>query len=62
MECSLQASLVYLNTLLIQKVLGLQHWINQLTVEDKRALTPLIYAHINPYGVFKLDMNERIII
>jgi TnpA family transposase len=58
----LQASLVYLNTLLIQKVLGLQHWINQLTVEDKRALTPLIYAHINPYGVFKLDMNERIII
>lgn len=28
--------------------------------EDFRALTPLIYSHINPYGNFNLDMNERI--
>lgn len=28
--------------------------------EDLRALTPLIYAHINPYGIFELDMNERL--
>jgi len=27
---------------------------------DLRALTPLIYAHITPYGRFKLDMNERL--
>lgn len=58
----LQACLVYINTLMIQKVLELQQWANRLTVEDKRALTPLIYAHINPYGIFKLDMNERIAI
>jgi hypothetical protein len=24
-----------------------------------RALTPLIYAHINPYGTFELDMRKR---
>jgi hypothetical protein len=28
--------------------------------EDFRALTPLIYTHINPYGHFDLNMDERI--
>ncbi|NSA94984.1 hypothetical protein BJV85_003931 [Clostridium acetobutylicum] len=23
-------------------------------------MTPLIYNHVNPYGNFDLDMNERI--
>jgi hypothetical protein len=27
--------------------------------EDLRALTPLIYSHVTPYGTFRLDMNER---
>jgi hypothetical protein len=27
--------------------------------EDWRALTPLIYSHVNPYGMFRLDMKER---
>lgn len=31
-----------------------------MTPEDLRALSPLIYSHINPYGIFKLDMMERI--
>jgi len=31
-----------------------------MTPEDLRALTPLIYSHINPYGIFELDMEERI--
>jgi len=25
-----------------------------------RALTPLLYAHVNPYGIFRLDMDERL--
>ena len=25
-----------------------------------RALTPLIYSHVNPYGLFRLDMEERL--
>ena len=33
-----------------------------MTQEDFRALTPLIYNHVNPYGNFDLDMNERITI
>jgi len=28
----------------------------------KRALTPLIHAHINPYGLFPLDLDQRLII
>jgi len=31
-----------------------------MTPEDFRALTPLVYAHINPYGTFKLNMAERL--
>jgi TnpA family transposase len=58
----LQSSLVYINTLMIQKILDLEHWKNKLTIEDKRALSPLFYSHVNPYGTFKLDMNKRIVI
>ncbi len=25
-----------------------------------QTLTPLIYAHVTPYGTFKLDMQERL--
>jgi hypothetical protein len=32
------------------------------TEEDFRGLTPLIYGHVNPYGSFKLNMDERIAI
>jgi len=28
--------------------------------EDWRALTPLIWGHVNPYGTFRLDLNERL--
>ncbi|MEN0064875.1 MAG: hypothetical protein AAGA48_22210 [Myxococcota bacterium] len=27
---------------------------------DRRALTPLLHAHINPYGSFSLDLTQRI--
>jgi TnpA family transposase len=27
--------------------------------EDFRALTPLIYSHVTPYGTFQLDLTER---
>ena len=30
--------------------------------DELRALTPLIYAHVNPYGVFRLDLAERLLI
>jgi hypothetical protein len=31
-----------------------------MTLEDYRALTPLIYHHVNPYGLFELDMAKRL--
>ena len=58
----LQSSLVYINTLMIQRVLESPEWRNKLTIEDRRALSPLIYLHVNPYGTFRLDMNKRLVI
>jgi TnpA family transposase len=58
----LQVCMVYINTLIIQEVLSDPKWMNKLTTEDKRALTPLIHAHINPYGLFPLDLAQRLII
>lgn len=58
----LQVCMVYINTLIIQEVLSDPKWMNKLTPEDKRALTPLIHAHINPYGLFPLDLAQRLII
>jgi hypothetical protein len=55
-----QISLVYINTLMIQQVLADQSWLDRMTPDDWRALTPLIYAHINPYGTFELDMQKRL--
>ncbi|WP_010233434.1 Tn3 family transposase [Clostridium arbusti] len=56
----LQNCLVYVNTLMIQQVLSEKKWYDMMTPEDFRALTPLIYNHVNPYGNFDLDMNVRI--
>ena len=56
----LQNCLVYVNTLMIQQVLSDKEWFDLMTLEDYRALTPLIYLHVNPYGNFRLDMDERI--
>lgn len=56
----LQNCLIYINTLIIQNILSKPAWFNRMNKEDFRALSPLIYAHVNPYGAFKLDMNERL--
>jgi TnpA family transposase len=58
----LQACLVYINTLLLQRVLSEPAWMGRLSAQDCRALTLLFWSHINPYGAFQLDMNARLII
>lgn len=55
-----QNCLVYINTLMIQQVLSQKKWYDMMTTEDFRALTPLIYNHVNPYGNFDLNMSERL--
>ena len=56
----LQSSLVYINTKLLQAVLADPQWARRLTNTDRRALSPLFWAHINPYGRFRLDMGTRL--
>ncbi|ACD97397.1 Tn3 family transposase [Trichlorobacter lovleyi] len=56
----LQICLVYVNTLMIQQVLTEPAWHSRMKQEDYRALSPLIYNHINPYGIFELDMDLRL--
>lgn len=56
----LQNCLVYVNTLMIQQVLSEKKWRRRLNDEDRRALCPLIYLHVNPYGRFDLNMADRI--
>lgn len=56
----LQISLVYVNTLMMQQVLAEPEWQGRLTTADLRALTPLLWRHVNPYGTFHLNMSERL--
>lgn len=56
----LQVCLVYVNTLFIQEVLAEPVWRARMTDEDWRALSPLIYHHVNPYGRIELDMGRRL--
>lgn len=56
----LQNCLVYVNTLMLQRVLTEPAWLKRMTAEDHRGLTPAIHAHINPYGRFDADLERRI--
>jgi TnpA family transposase len=56
----LQSCLVYINTLLLQRVLDDPTWAGKLTVEDRRALNALFWTNVNPYGRFQLDMDTRL--
>ena len=56
----LQNCMVYINTLMLQQVLARPHWKDRLTAVDRRAITPLIWENVNPYGRFELDMDTRI--
>lgn len=58
----LQASLVYINTLMLQRVLADPTWFAIFGEIERRALSPLIYAHLNPYGTLNLHMNERLML
>lgn len=54
----LQNCLMLINTLLVEQTVERQSLIESLSVEDLRALTPLFYEPINPYGLFELDLNR----
>ena len=56
----LQIALTYVQTLMIQEVLSEPAWMSRMTKEDLRGLTPLIYSNVNPYGLIRLNMAERL--
>lgn len=56
----LQTALVVVNTLMIQDMLADPEWADVLTDEDKRALTPLFWMHVQPYGEVRLNMGSRL--
>ena len=57
----LQVSLVYENTLMMQQVLAQPEWQGRHTAVD-RALSPLKWQHVNSYGTFTLNMQERLLL
>jgi TnpA family transposase len=56
----LQSCLVYVNTLMLQRVLAEPAWMTRMTPSDARGLTPLVWGHVSPYGAFDLDMEQRL--
>lgn len=57
-----QASIAFLNTLMLQDVLAEEQWSGRLTPADRRGLTPLFWGHIRPYGEVRLDLGTRLAI
>ncbi|MFE9500539.1 Tn3 family transposase [Streptomyces collinus] len=49
-----------MNTLLLQDILSEDKWQKRLIDADRRALSPLFWTHVNPYGWSELDMTNRL--
>jgi hypothetical protein len=45
---------------MIQDMLADPEWADVLTDEDKRALTPLFWMRIQPYGEVRLNTGSRL--
>lgn len=57
----LQASLVYVNTPMLQEdVLAEPQWSRLLAPADRRGLTLLFWQHVRPYGEVRLDLGSRL--
>ena len=56
----LRSALVYVNTLMLQDILGEPERVDLLTPADRRGLTPLLWSHVRPYGEVNLDMDARL--
>jgi TnpA family transposase len=54
----LQNSVMLINTILVQQAVDQHQLLDALSSEDRRAMTPLFYEHVNPYGLFELDLNQ----
>jgi hypothetical protein len=44
----------------MQNVLAEPRWERRLTADDRRAMTPLFWSHVNLYGRFSIDMSTHL--
>jgi hypothetical protein len=44
----------------VQRVVVNPKWEARLTTDDRRALSPLFWTHVNLYGRFSIDMNTHL--
>jgi len=56
----LQNCMIYVNTLMFQRVLSEPIWAGRMGPDERRGMTPLAWGHVNPYGMFRLDMTTRL--
>jgi hypothetical protein len=56
----LQSALVHINTILVQRVVERPEWASRLDDNDRRALSPLFWTDVNPYGTFNLDTDNHL--
>ncbi len=54
----LQNCLMLVNTILLERTIEQHAMVDMLTDRDRQALTPLFYGHINPYGLFELNLQK----
>jgi len=54
----LQSALVYVNTLLLQRILADQPI--ELPAEDRRAISPPFWTDVRPYGTFQLHLDQHL--
>ena len=54
----LQNCLILINTLLLEHTIEHRRMLETLSPEDMRALTPLFHSHVNPYGMFELNLKK----
>jgi hypothetical protein len=54
------ATLVHVNTLLLQAVLEVPEFHDSVGDDERSALTPLFCSHINLYGRFRLNIDTHL--
>ena len=54
----LQNCLMLINTILVEQTIAQHQLLGHFSAADYRGLSPLFYEHVNPYGLFELDLDR----
>lgn len=53
-----QNCLMLINSILVEQTVAHHQLLEQFSDDDHRGLTSLFYEHVNPYGLFELDVSQ----